>query len=35
MNEIFGEENRLGIVARIGKTAVIRATYFAPSNDHT
>ena len=34
MNEIFGEENRLGIVARIAKTAGDKGTYFAPSKDY-
>jgi len=34
MNEVFGEDNRLGIVARISKTAGDKGNYFAPSKDY-
>jgi len=32
-NELFGEENRLSIVARVAKTASDKGTFFAPSID--
>lgn len=34
MNDLFGEENKLGIIARVAKTAGDRGAYFAPSKDY-
>jgi adenine-specific DNA-methyltransferase len=33
-NEIFTEENKLGIIARVAKTAGDKGSYFAPSKDY-
>jgi adenine-specific DNA-methyltransferase len=33
-NEIFGENNQLGIIARVAKTAGDKGSYFAPSKDY-
>lgn len=33
-NEIFGEHNQLGLVARVAKTAGDKGSYFAPSKDY-
>jgi adenine-specific DNA-methyltransferase len=33
-NEIFGEENKLGVVTRVAKTAGDMGNYFAPSKDY-
>jgi adenine-specific DNA-methyltransferase len=33
-NEVFGDNNKLGIVARVAKTAGDKGSYFAPSKDY-
>jgi adenine-specific DNA-methyltransferase len=33
-NEIFGEENKIGSIARVAKTAGDKGSYFAPSKDY-
>lgn len=33
-NEVFAEDNRLGIIARVAKTAGDKGSYFAPSKDY-
>lgn len=33
-NEVFGENNQLGIIARVAKTAGDKGSYFAPSKDY-
>ncbi len=33
-NEIFKEENKLGVIARVAKTAGDKGSYFAPSKDY-
>jgi adenine-specific DNA-methyltransferase len=33
-NEIFTEENKLGVIARVAKTAGDKGSYFAPSKDY-
>ena len=34
LNEIFGEENKLGVITRVAKTAGDMGNYFAPSKDY-
>ena len=34
MNEIFGEENVLGFITRVSKTASDKGSHFAPSCDY-
>lgn len=33
-NEVFTEENKLGVIARVAKTAGDKGSYFAPSKDY-
>lgn len=33
-NEVFGENNQLGLIARVAKTAGDKGSYFAPSKDY-